>query len=459
MLSRLGVLPLLAALLLVGGCQQADLPPWMGGTKPSAPPVVAPATIPEPPPTPEATIPPPPSVQVAPLAPPPETGKPQKIAVPGNAVAALLLPLSGPYAGLGLAMSNAAQLALFETADTNFQLVPFDTGGTADGALQAMRLALAQGANIVLGPLFAQEVVAAAPLAREQNVPVLAFTTNRQATGSGVYALGILPGPQVARVVSYARSLGRERFALLAPDNDMGRAVAEALSKAVLDNNVRLVKTAFYPPETKDLMPLVKRFTEFDARTHALTSLRARLALRTDDAAKAELKRLEPALTLGEPPFDAVLIPDEGVRLKGVAALVTYFDIDPSRVSLLGTLLWDDAKLGSEPALVGGLFAAPPTATHQDFERRYALAFGPLAPRAGTLASIAYDAVSLAAILARQGQSDYSEAALTDAKGFEGIDGLFRLLPDGTSERGLDVREITRAGSQVISPAPAAFKQ
>jgi branched-chain amino acid transport system substrate-binding protein len=355
--------------------------------------------------------------------------------------AALLVPLSGSYAPWGQALSNAAQLALFEVADQRLNLIPLDTRGTAEGAQAAVQQALTQGADIILGPLFSPEVKAAGPLAQAQGVPMLAFTTDRAVAGRGIYTLGFLPDSQVARVVAQARAQGKERFAILARSDDYGRSVVDAFRTAVSAQGGKVVKAEFYDPQATDLTAIVKRFTNFEARTHG----------RSKDRKAA--KDQEP---VPPPPFDAVMLPDDGTRLRQVASLVTYYEVDPGDVRFLGTMLWDDPRLAAEPALQGGWFAGPPGAAHLDFEGRYARAFGPLPGRVGNLASIAYDATALAAALTRQ-KLDFGEAILTNPSGFSGVDGLFRLRSDGSNERGLAVREITRAGLKEIGPAPASF--
>lgn len=352
--------------------------------------------------------------------------------------AALLVPLSGPQAVLGQAMSNAAQLALFELADPRFNLIPIDTKGTAEGAAAAAAQALAQGADILLGPLFSPEVKAAAPLARDHGVPLLAFTTDRNALGNGVYTLGFLPGSQVARVIAHARAQGKERFALLARSDDYGRAIADAFRAAVAAQGGQVVKVEFYDPQAADLTPAVRRVTDADSRGRG--------------------KGKETNQATGPVPFDALMIPDDGSRLRQLASLATYYDVNPDRTAFLGTLLWDDPRLSNEPSLQGGFYPAAPTNAHQEFEARYGKAFGPLPGRIGGIASIAYDATALAAILARQPQGDYSAQSLTNPAGFAGVDGVFRLTADGTSERGLAVRQITASGPREVSPAPAAFQ-
>ncbi len=382
-----------------------------------------------------------------PLTPPPKTAKEE-------VRAALLVPLSGANGALGAMLTNAAQLALFDTADQHFNLIPLDTHGTTDGAAAAAHQAVAQGADIILGPLFSAEVKAVAPVAHDAGIPVVAFTTDRNALGNGIYSLGFLPGAQVKRVVVQAMAENRSRFAVLAPNTDYGHAMADAMKQAVGESGARLVRTEFYDPAATDFTAIAKRFAEYDRHRNELA--RDKTALGGRGGSQKALAAAEAASA--RMPYDAVLLPDEGVRLKSIASLVTYYGLDPGPVRFLGTMLWDDPRLADEPSLQGGWFAAPPTAGHGDFEAHYLKSFGPLPARFGSLASTAYDATALAAALAhRSPGGDYSMAALTAPDGFAGVDGIFRLMPDGTSERGLAVRELVRGGAKEVSPAPTTF--
>ncbi|MBI3443801.1 MAG: penicillin-binding protein activator [Magnetospirillum sp.] len=351
----------------------------------------------------------------------------------GEVRAALLLPLSGPQAATGQALSNAAQLALFEIADAKFNLIPLDTKGTAEGAAAAAQLAITQGADIILGPVFSFEVKAVAPLAREQAIPMLAFTTDRSVAGNGVYALGFLPGPQVARVLSHAREQGLRRIGVLVRLDDYGRAVAEAAKEAAAAQGLEVVAVEYYDPNASDFTPTVKRFA----------------------ARKGVTGKGVPGSA-----YDAILLPDDGVRLRNIASLLSYYLSEGGAEvpRLLGTLLWDDPRLATEPALVGGWYPAPPVAGHAAFEQRYTKAFGAVPPRLGGLAGIAYDSSALAAALARNGLGEYGSATLQNPNGFAGVDGIFRLGVSGVAERGLTVKEINPNGAREVGAAPTSFQ-
>ncbi len=375
----------------------------------------------------------------------------------------LLLPLSGPKAPLGAALLNAAQLALFDSRQTEVGLIVRDTKGTPAGAQAAAISALDEGAALLVGPFFATSVAAAAPQARARQVAVLAFSNDPAVAGNGVYLMGLPPAAQVDRVVAYASKQGLRRFAVLAPRSRYGNAVVAALSAAVARNGAELTKVGFFDPAERDVSAAVREISDYDQRRVALERQKKSLEgqAEADPEATEQLDRLETLDTLGEPGFDAVLLPLGGIRLQTIAPLLPFYDVDPKKVRFLGTNLWDDVKLSREPALVGGWFAAPPPRSWEGFRTRYLETYGNQPPR---FSSLAYDATALAVLLvtrpeARGNPAGFAVRQITQPSGFSGIDGILRFLPNGLAERGLAVMEMGRGELQVIDPAPQSFER
>jgi ABC-type branched-subunit amino acid transport system substrate-binding protein len=368
----------------------------------------------------------------------------------------LLVPLSGPSAPIGLALLNAAQMALFDVGDDRFVLQAYDSKGTAEGATEACNLALAQGAQLLLGPLFSGEAKAIAPLAAAAGVNVVSFSTDPTVAAPHVFVMGFLVQEQVRQIVAYATSRGLKRIAVLAPDSAYGQSVVDALKQTVPVHGGQMAEIAFYQPDGKDLNEVVRRLASFDQRKQLLEEQKAELAGKDDEISQLALKRLERLETIGEVDFDAILLPDQGSRLTEAATLLPFFDIDPGRVQLLGTLLWNTPGLGREPVMIGGVFPAPPPDTTRQFFARYRELYGQAPP---TIATHGYDAVALAAVLSRTVPTNsFSVDALTASTGFAGVDGIFRFLSDGRSERGFAIMQVTRNGSTMVQAAPGTFE-
>jgi ABC-type branched-subunit amino acid transport system substrate-binding protein len=340
--------------------------------------------------------------------------------LPGKKVAvSILLPLTGKNANLGQSMLKAAQMALFDVGSPHFELVPRDTQSTAQGAVAAARDAVAANNDMILGPIFADDVRAAKPVAAQAGIPMIAFTTDSTLAGSGTYVMGFMPHSQVARVVTFAQGKGLDKLAVLAPQTEYCDIVLGALSRT----GASVVKSQRYSPSQSDLSVIVADFAQ---QTKAYGA-------------------------------KALMLPVGGESLRSITAFLDQSGIDSQNIKFLGTGLWDDESLTGNPALYGSWFAAPDPATRRDFERRYNENYGSAPVR---LSSLAYDATAMAAVLARGNKSmssPYSSQSLTHARGFAGIDGIFRFRGDGLNERGLAVLEIHQGRARVVDPAPTAF--
>ena len=358
---------------------------------------------------------------------------------------ALLLPMSGSSENvrtIAEAMSNAAQMAAFEAQNDRFLLIPKDTGGTQEGARAAAEEALREGAEIVLGPLLSSSVEAAAEVTRRASIPMIAFSSDTQIAGNGVYLLSFPPEMEVARVTDFAIKQGYTRFGLLAPQTEYGQRVRNSFYEETFVRGGVVVHEEQYVPSPDAMMQPAKRLAQY-AGSCADVSARNEL-----DAA------INPTGTTGSG-YQAVLMPEQGTNLRALAPLLPYYDVNVRCIKVLGVSSWNNPQLTREPALSGGWFAAPDPAQSEAFNQRYASVYGSQPPR---LASLAYDAALLTASLADLPKFNrYSAANIADPNGYLGADGLFRLTPDGRVERGLAILEINGGGIRVIDPAPTSF--
>jgi ABC-type branched-subunit amino acid transport system substrate-binding protein len=337
----------------------------------------------------------------------------------GPVKVALILPLTqgtGP-SPVGVSLRNAAELAISESGAADITLLVKDDHSTPEGAKAAAQAALAEGAELVLGPLFAGDVRAAAEVARASGKPVIAYSTDLSAGARGVYLLSFLVENYADRVIEFAASKGKKSVAVLAPENDYANVAVGAVQQAAARHDMRVALIERYKPGAEN-----------DAAAHVAA--------------------------LG-PQIDSLFIPEQAAAMPQVAKALTANGLDSRKVQILGTGLWNDSRVLSLPALQGAWFAAPENAGFIAFSQRYHAKFGSDPTRVATLA---YDSVSLAAALARtQGARRYAEDVLTAPTGFTGADGVFRFKPDGGNERGLSVLQINNGSTIVVSPAPRSL--
>ena len=326
---------------------------------------------------------------------------------------AVIVPLTGPDAGVGTSIANAARLALLDTGEQSIRIQVYDSARPG-GAAAATQQAITDGSRLILGPLLAEDVRAAAPVARRAGIPVIAFSNDEGVAGDGVYIMGFTPDQSIGRVVSFARTKGATSFGALVPTGLYGQRAAQALLGAVRKSGGRVASIESYD--------------------------------RTKASVTAAASRLN-----AKGPIDAVLIGDS-TRIAALAG--PAIKVGAHR---LGTELWAaDRAIGKTTTLRGAWYAAAPDTQFDRLVTRYRARYGKTPYR---LASLGYDSVLLAVRSAKNwpiGRA-FPAKGLVDKDGFAGVDGSFRFVHEGIAERLLEVRQVTAAGTTVVSPAGTVF--
>jgi branched-chain amino acid transport system substrate-binding protein len=340
----------------------------------------------------------------------------------GGTKVALLLPLTaqGETRDIAKALKQAAEMALVDNGNSGIALLTKDTGGSASGAKAAAEAAMNEGAKLILGPLLAPEVSAVSPVARARGVSVVAFSSVSSTAGSGTFLMSFLPEEEVSNVVRYAASKGIRNIAALYPANPYGDTVQRALVRSAQANRGTVAAAERYTRESGALdIPATKISTAIVDRSRDI---------------------------------QALMIPEGGAILKSLSDALASHSVDPQSVKILGTGLWDDKVTPSTSIAQGGWYAGVSPVLVASFESKYSSSYGVKPPR---IASLAYDAVSLAINLTKAG--DFSAGAIANPSGFQGQNGLFRFRQSGLIQRGLAILQMTPSGPEVLAPAPDRF--
>ena len=343
---------------------------------------------------------------------------------------ALLLPFSAKSDRLRAeanSMLKAAELAIFDREQADVVLVTLDSQGTASGARNAAAVAAKAGVDVILGPVLAGSVRAAANEVRSKNIPVVAFSTDQTVAGRGTYLLSFPPEAEVERIVEYTATTGVTRFAILGPDSAYGRRVAAQYRDTVKAVGGTLTAAESYRGDDISVMqgPAQKLAKAFEAQDLATNNQ-------------------------GPMAFEAIMLPEGGTPLRSLAPLLPYFYDGTAEAQFLGTGRWQNEDTAREPALKNGIFAGPDEAPRKAFTDHYDRSYG---EDPSALASLAYDAINVGAVIADGNPRSRSKRA-EDPIGFYGANGFVRFNPDGTPDRGLAIFQIQNGRYRIIEPAP-----
>lgn len=346
---------------------------------------------------------------------------------PGQPVQVALLAPGGSGSAnlewLARSLKNAARMAAADAQGATIDLRIYDSGDSTAQAVAQANAAVDAGAQIIVGPLFAEAANAVGNAVLPRQINVLSFSNNAEIAGGNVFILGNSFDNVADRLVGFGVRNGKRNIYVVAENDVAGQIGGRAIETAIARNNGRLAGRTDHAVSVSGV----------DAATPQIVAA-ARSGQVDAVFMTANNQAVLPYLT-------------EKLAAAGVTSQVTQF---------MGLTRWDQpgARL-SMPQLQDGWFAIPDQAMKAQFDARYQGAYG---EQPHELASLAYDGVSAIASLVRANKRNaLTTTGLTQRSGFSGIGGLFRLRRDGTSERGLAVATIRNRQVVILDPAPRSF--
>lgn len=339
---------------------------------------------------------------------------------------ALLVPRgsgSANDANLAQALENAARLAMAELDGVTIDLRVYSTGGNSQTAAAVAQQAVAEGAKIILGPVYAENANAAGLAVRSRGVNVVSFSNNPDIAGGNVFILGNTFYNTAERLVRYAASQGKGRILVVHGTDVAETAGAAAIQRAIAGSGATLAGSIGFELSQNGVINAIPEISS---------------QARSSNAQSVFLT----SGTAGALPFLAGLLPENG--------------LDPNSTQYIGLQRWDiPANALTLPGLQGGWFAIPDPALSSQFNARYEARYG---TQPHPIAGLAYDGIAAIGALVKQGKADaLTAAALTTGTGFVGVNGVFRFRPDGTNQRALAIAQIQDNQVVVIDPAPRSF--
>lgn len=354
---------------------------------------------------------------------------------------ALFLPFSGKNKDLGWSLYNAATISLFDNdLGHNIELVLIDSKDSPEEAKKAFAQIVDRKIKVVIGPVFSSSVAAIEKEAKANKITVISLSNNQELMGKtnedgGVFLAGMLPEPQIDKIIGYAMEHGKYSFATITPNNQYGKTITDLMKKIVRNRDGNFITAEFYNPDEKD----IDRAVENVINSFALSS-------RISEGKKKKLKKDEVVTEADKIYPQIIMIPEAGKPLFKIVSSMKRLNKDERDFQLVGTNQWDDISTINDFHMIGSWFVAPENEKFRNFERSYYRSFNKFPPR---IASIVYDLTSAAAEIAarKPGKeiviADFTNFENPPKNGFEGIDGLFRFLPNGIVQRNLAVLQVS----------------
>lgn len=344
----------------------------------------------------------------------------------GKVQVALLVPAGSGQASdalLAKSLENAARMAMADLSNVQVDLRVYQTAGSpAQAAAQAQK-AVAEGAQVILGPVFAQEANAAGVAVAPTGVNVLSFSNNPDIAGNNVFVLGSTFDNTAKRLAAFAVKQGKGKVMIVHDRNTAGD-----LGKAAIDRGVRAAGGS------------VVAVGSYEFSQNGVVGAAPTIAKTARDTGAQSV----------------FLTADSAGALPLVSQLLADNGLSAANAQFIGLTRWDipTATLGL-PGVQGGWFALPDPALYAQFQSRYSAAYGePPHPIAG----LAYDGIAAVGALTRSGlKGPLPKASLTQGAGFVGVNGIFRLRSDGHNERGLAIAQIKGGQATIIDSAPRSF--
>lgn len=344
----------------------------------------------------------------------------------GRVQVALLVPADSGQASdavLAKSLENAARLAMGDLQNVQVDLRVYNTAGSPAQAAAQAKQAVADGAQVILGPVFAQEANAAGVAVAPTGVNVLSFSNNPDIAGNNVFVLGPTFDNTAKRLAAFAVRQGKGKIMIVHDRNTAGELGRGAIDRGVRAAGGSVVGVGSYEFSQNGVVSAAPTIVKMARETGAQS-----IFLTADSS--------------GALPLVSQLLADNGLNAQ--------------TAQFIGLTRWDipSATLGL-PGVQGGWFAMPDPALYAQFQNRYSAAYGE-APH--PIASLAYDGIAAIGALSRSSQKGpLAKNDLTQGAGFVGVNGIFRLREDGQNERGLAVAQIKGGQATIIDSAPRSF--
>lgn len=377
------------------------------------------------------------------------------------ATIAVLLPMNGPAKSVGNDIKNSIETAFVRKPQQKISVSFYDISGDKQKRGSTIRSALGTKPDIIIGPLFSEDTVTLRDM-KNADTPVISFTSDINALGNNVMTMNLIPTQSIETIVQQMQKDGVKNIIMMAPNDNSGKTMMSVAHNVSRAYNMSVNGVFYYTPNNSDsIKDMSIHASMYNTRNAANTRAREvlsdilnneTLTAETRNDLKRQLEKISRTETLGKLPFDAILFLGNGNDSKTIASFLRYYGVSAHDVSFYGTTLWDTSDIKSDFSLSGAKYATLPPISDQ-FIQTYNYVSG---KDPDYLAAFGYDAANMA--LGTLYSNKNNNAYLFDPSGYVGTTGIFRIQPNGESERALRIMQLNGTDeTKTVREAPNNF--
>tara|TARA_Y100000590_G_scaffold63678_1_gene68328 strand:- start:2814 stop:3959 length:1146 start_codon:yes stop_codon:yes gene_type:complete len=327
----------------------------------------------------------------------------------------LLVPLTGDNAELGKQILNSTRLAVKDINSNKIEIYPKDTQSDPNKALQSAIKLKQMGINIVIGPVFYENIIY---LDEIDNITFLSLTNKTLEIPRNVVTAGINSTSQLNTIKKFIKLNELKKTIFLIPNLNYDLEIKNGIK----NSRIKTSKEYFYDIEPTKLTKQIEKITNYEIRKQNLYDEITRVEKSDNPNKEKIIENLKKKYTIGNLSFDSIIIADFNESLKSVVTSLLYTDVSPKEKYFITFNQWFDESLLYEKTSQPIYYPSINKKNLINFEKKFQKEFS---QRPNHLSLLSYDLVGLVYYLSLKNDLSNINKSFQKKNSFKGKIGIF----------------------------------
>ena len=327
----------------------------------------------------------------------------------------LLVPLTGDNAELGKQILNSTRLAVKDINSNKIEIYPKDTQSDPNKALQSAIKLKQMGVNIVIGPVFYENIIY---LDEIDNITFLSLTNKTLEIPKNVVTAGINSTSQLNTIKKFIKLNELKKTIFLIPNLNYDLEIKNGIK----NSRIKTDKEYFYDIEPTKLTKQIEKITNYEIRKQNLYDEITRVEKSDNPNKEKIIENLKKRYTIGNLSFDSIIIADFNESLKSVVTSLLYTDVSPKEKYFITFNQWFDESLLYEKTSQPIYYPSINKENLINFEKKFQKEFDQIPNH---LSLLSYDLVGLVYYLSLKNDLSDINKSFQKKNSFKGKIGIF----------------------------------